>query len=209
MSTVGPVESAAMPALADWIPERLHRFTLDEYEALVAAGVFGRKSRLHLINGCLVEKMTQNPPHSTADLLLGKHLDSLLPAGWHSRGSKPIRIPPGSMPEPDQSVVRGDAEDYADRHPEPSDVGLVVEISDSSLHVARKQSLIYAAAGIKVYWIVNINDRRIEVYTQPSAAGYAERKDYLPGQSVPVVLDGTEVGSIAGDDVLPRIRPRG
>ena len=61
-------------AVGDWVPAHLHRLSLDEYEAMVAASVFGDKGRLHLLNGCLVEKMTQKPPHSTADELCSQVL---------------------------------------------------------------------------------------------------------------------------------------
>jgi Uma2 family endonuclease len=67
---------------------------------------------------------------------------------------------------------------------------------------------IYARAGIAVYWIVNLADRRIEVYTTPSGPGaapdYAERRDYGAEEAVPVVVDGREVGRIAVGDVLPK-----
>ncbi len=62
---------------------------------------------------------------------------------------------------------------------------------------------VYGRAGIPIYWIVNLVDRLIEVYSDPRPDGYATRTDYLPGQYVPVVLDGKVVGQIAVDDLLP------
>jgi Uma2 family endonuclease len=210
MSNAAPVESTTAPPAAELAPSNVHRFTVDEYEALVTAGVgvFGRRNRLHLINGWLVEKMTQNPPHSLTDVLVSDRLARLMPAGWHLRGSKPIRIPPIDMPEPDQAVVRGRPQDYLVWHPVPADVGLVVEISDTSLRVHRnRQARLFGTAGIPVYWVVDINGRRIEVYTEPSPSGYSKVESFEPGQSVPVVLDGVHIGSIAGDDVLPAVAP--
>jgi Uma2 family endonuclease len=175
---------------------------VDEYRAMVAAGVFHKKSRLHLINGLLVKKMTQNPPHSTADTLLSQELDRKVLAGWHVRESKPILLQE-SMPEPDRTIVRGSARDYSKRDPGPRDVGLVIEVSDSSLAEDRLQAAIYAREGIPAYWIVNINQRWIEVYEGPGAAGYERRTDFLPGQAVPLMLDGGLDGEILVDDVLP------
>ena len=113
-----------------------------------------------------------------------------------------------SEPEPDVAVARGDETTYDTRHPGPGDLGLVVEVAYSSLtldrvHLAR----IYARAGIVEYWIVNLIDRQVEVYTQPSgptaAPTYGHRHDYGPGDSVPLVLDGVAVGQVAVSEVLP------
>lgn len=61
-----------------------------------------------------------------------------------------------------------------------------------------------AAAGVPAYWIINLVDRWVEVYTDPCPEGCRVRSIYWPGQSVPIVLDGAEVGRIAVDDMLPR-----
>jgi Uma2 family endonuclease len=111
------------------------------------------------------------------------------------------------VPEPDVSVARGTDADYETRHPQPADLGLVVEVSDSTL--ADDQGIMlrmYASAGIVEYWIVNIPDRQIEVYTQPSGPaatpGFAQAQVYAAGSAVPLVLDGVTVGSIAVNDVI-------
>ena len=104
---------------------------------------------------------------------------------------------------PTSASWRGDPEVYANHHPGPADVGLLIEVSDASL--ARDQGekkINYARAGIPVYWIANLVDRQIEVYTGPSAAGYTVRDDYRAGQVVPVVIGGVTLGSVAVDEVL-------
>jgi Uma2 family endonuclease len=100
-------------------------------------------------------------------------------------------------------VARGDVRDYSHRAPGSSDVGLVAEISDTSLSEDRNLGQVYAATGIPVCWIVNLVDRQVEVYTGPSAAGYVSRVDFVAGQAVPVVIDGVETGRVAVSDVLP------
>ena len=112
-------------------------------------------------------------------------LSQTIPAGWHVRASKPIRIPSqASKPEPDRCIARGSIRDYLQRSPEPADIALVVEISDTSLSEDRKQAVIYAAAGIPTYWLVNLVDRQVEVYTRPGPAGYESRQDYHAGDSI-------------------------
>jgi Uma2 family endonuclease len=177
--------------------------SIERYEAMVDSGVFTKRDRLHLINGLLVVKMTKNPPHVVACDLTRAAIDGLSLAGWYTRVGDPVRLPPDSEPEPDVAVVRGTIRDYSDHHPGPADVALVAEIADSSLTDDRKMARIYGNAGIAVYWIVNLVDRQVEVYTGPHADGYTARDVYRPGDIVPVVVDGKIVGQIAVDDLLP------
>jgi len=204
MSTIAPSELKTPLADPGWIPRPLYRLTLDQYEAMVASGVFSGRERFHLINGFLVAKMTQNDLHATADELCGDALGRTIPAGWHVRAAKPIRIPSqASKPEPDRCVARGSIRDYLQRSPEPSDIALVVEISDSSLSEDRKQAAIYAAGGIPVYWIVNLVDRQLEVYADPSPSGYRSRQDYHAGESIPISIGGNQLSPIVLNDILP------
>ena len=76
-------------------------------------------------------------------------------------------------------------------------------MSDSSLADDRAMVRIYGPAGLPIYWIVNLVDRQVEVYSGPQPDGYATRDVYRPGNYVPFVLDGTIVGQIAVDDILP------
>ena len=79
----------------------------------------------------------------------------------------------------------------------------MIEVSDRSLDDDRKQAVIYGASGIPVHWIINLVDRRIEVFTSPTASGYATQVHYLPGESVPFVLDDVELAVIPVDSLLP------
>jgi Uma2 family endonuclease len=204
MSTMTPMP----PSAPDWVPTPLHRLTVEQYEAMVASGIIKASDRVHLINGCLVGKMTHHPPHAIADELCGKALDRLLPAGWSTRGAKPVRILGlASEPEPDRSVVRGDIRDYERLHPGPVDVALVVEVSKSSLAADRKMAEIYGKAGIPAYWIVNVVDRQVEVYSRPGPAGYDSLEVFAPPYVLTVFIDGVAVGEIAVEDILPREAP--
>lgn len=81
-------------------------------------------------------------------------------------------------------------------------------MSDSSLdRDQQEKAYIYARDGIPVYWIVNLIDRRVEVYTDPTGPAdlpqYRTRQDYPPGAAVPVVLDGVTVGTVPVEELLP------
>lgn len=126
--------------------------------------------------------------------------------GYYVDSQEPITTGE-SEPEPDVFVARGRAEEYA-AHPLAEDTLLVVEIADQTLRRDRNwKKLIYARAGIPAYWIVNLVNRQVEVYTQPSGAAAAA--DYKQTQIVPldgvlpVMIDGREVGRILVKDILP------
>jgi Uma2 family endonuclease len=113
-----------------------------------------------------------------------------------------------SEPEPDVAVVRGNRRDYLERHPEPRETGILVEVPDSTLrHDRGFKKRIYARDRTPVYWIVNLVDRQVEVYTDPTGPAdvpdYRQRQDYKPGEDVPVVIDGQEVGRIPVAELLP------
>lgn len=113
-----------------------------------------------------------------------------------------------SEPEPDLGIIRGDIRNCVDHHPGPADSALIVEIADSSLRRDRgRKKRIYAGAAVRVYWIVNLVDRQIEVYTDPTGPGdkpdYRQHDDFGPGSAVPVVIDGKEIGRLNVADLLP------
>jgi Uma2 family endonuclease len=187
-----------------WIPSPLYRLTLEQYEAMVESGIFTGRDKVQLINGYLVSKMTQNTPHATADDLCGDLLNRLIPHGWYVRVAKPIRLPTeSSEPEPDRCVVRGGIRDYSTRHPGPSDLALAVEVADSSLDDDRMQADIYGRAGISVYWIINLIDRQVEVYSNPGPSGYRSLEVFVPPHVLTVMIDGVEVGEIPVAEILP------
>jgi Uma2 family endonuclease len=193
-----------MQADSAWVPSSLYRLTLEQYEAMVAAGIFTGRERVHLINGYLVEKMTQKPPHAVADELCGEALRPILPAGWSLRSGKPVRIPGwASEPEPDRSVVRGGIRDYAGQHPGPADIALIIEVAKSSLDDGRAMAGIYGRAGIPFYWIINLIDGQVEVYSNPGPSGYASVVVLAPPHVLSVVIDGVEVGQIPVAEILP------
>ncbi len=93
------------------------------------------------------------------------------------------------------------------RNPSPSECVVVAEVADSSLRFDQTTKLeLYAGAKVAVYWIVNLKDRRVEVYTQPKGGKnptYKSHVDYGPDDAVPVVIAGKTVGTIAVKELLP------
>jgi len=183
------------------------RFTVGEYHRLTELGILTEDDNLELLEGYLVLKMARNPPHDGTLHRTLKRLARDLPPGWDVRIQAAVTLA-DSEPEPDLAVVRDDPDGYTTRHPGPADVGLVIEVADSTLAGDRAdKGRIYARAGIPWYWIINLPDRQVEVYSSPSgptgAPAYAQRKDYQPGDAVALTLSSAVVASIPVQDLLP------
>ncbi len=188
-------------------PGPVWRFTVDQYHAMIKAGILTEEDRVELLEGWLIPKMTKNPRHCTATWLARTALERVTPAGWYVDSQDPVTTSE-SEPEPDTAVIRGNRRDYTDRHPGPADTAMLVEVSDSSLGRDRGlKKRVYARAAVPVYWIVNLPENRIEVYSDPTGPAdepdYRQRRDYLAGEEVPVVIDGREVGQVLVRDLLP------
>jgi Uma2 family endonuclease len=202
MSTLTPAQSMVSP-LSTLAPLTPRRITVDEFDRIIESGSLHDSEKILLVDGYMVTRMPKSPEHSFSTNEALEALVKLLPTGWTARKEDPVRIPAYDEPEPDISIVRGSSADYRHRIPNSPDVGLLVEVSVKSLTADRRQAELYGRSGIPVYWIVNLVDRQIEVYTNPGPTGYATRTDFASGQHVPVVIDGRQCGQIAVDAILP------
>jgi Uma2 family endonuclease len=151
----------------------------------------------------LVEKRSKNPAHRIATRRTCDALKRILPEGWYADEQSPITTPE-SEPEPDISIVRGTTDLYADRHPGPGDVGLVIEVADSSLTRDRGiKKRIYARAGVPVYWLIDLNSRTLEIYSDPNDEDYLSWQVVPESGSVALTLDRQTVAPIQFAEFLP------
>jgi Uma2 family endonuclease len=150
-------------------PLSMHRFTVEEYERLGKSGVLTEDDSVELLEGLIVRKMTKNPLHDSTIDFLNRILGQQLPPGWFLRIQNVLRTQ-DSEPDPDVVVATGDWMDFRRRHPTAKEVALVIEVSESSLEQDWRKCRIYARAGVIEYWIVDLNDARLEVFTQPNLA---------------------------------------
>jgi Uma2 family endonuclease len=187
-------------------PRPQKRFTVAQYHRLLELGIIKKEDRCELIHGLIVEKPRVNPPHATAITRLLNRLFPLVAGTATLRIQLPVTCT-DSEPEPDVVIAVGTEEDYEHRHPGPRDVLLLVEVSDSTLDDDTTTKLqLYAAEKVAQYWVINLIDRRVEVYTNPrggKAPAYRTRTEYTPGQSVPVTIGKKTVGSISVSELLP------
>ncbi|MEG5082217.1 Uma2 family endonuclease [Microcoleus sp. AT8-B4] len=197
-----PVESVAA------IPNDLIlRLSIEQYHAIIQAGILTDDDSVELLEGWLVFKMPKNPPHRVTTRLVRTALENILPPGWYVDSQEPITLS-NSEPEPDIVVVRGDTRQYLDRHPGAEDIALIIEVSDTTLQRDRTvKKRIYARAGIAIYWIVNLVEGLVDVYSQPIAEveqpDYSQRLDFGRSAVIPIIIEGREIGEIAVDALLP------
>lgn len=151
-----------------------------EYDQLVALGVF-QDERVELLEGVIVQMSPIGPPHNATV----QRLTELLVLALHGRAG--VRCQSSfaalefSEPEPDFTVVP--LGDYDADH--PSTAHLVIEVAESSLALDRGKKLrLYASCAVPEYWVVNLAERCIEVYTSPSPGAYAHVERFERGQSI-------------------------
>ena len=168
------------------------KFTIDEYHKLVDLGLFTENDRIELIRGEIIEMAPKRTPHSVCNSILFGELYRLLYDRANVRGREPITLFANSEPEPDVVIARKKDDNYLSAHPTAEDIILVIEISDSTLKYDRETKLsLYAEAGVNNYWIVNLVENHLEVYTNPFSSdsnkfGYRNKSIILPNENIEV-----------------------
>jgi Uma2 family endonuclease len=150
-----------------------HRITVDEYFRMFEEKIISPDARVELIEGVIIDMAPIGPPHNLAVMMLNRLLVNafgdlalVLPQGS-------VRLSDFTMPEPDFAILKPHAQLYGSRHAGPSDIFLLIEVSDSSLQydVGLKAAL-YARHGIPEYWIIDLKNSRLRLCRSPLDGGY-------------------------------------
>lgn len=201
MPTPQPVEIRDdLPALP------IYRLSVDQYHQMIEQRIFDEDDAVELLAGWVALKMPRTPLHESVIRRIRRLLEARVEPEWMVDTQTPIELA-DSEPEPDLSIVRPADDDYAHGHPKANDIGLLIEVAQTTLKTNRGLKLqIYAAGGIPEYWIVNLVDEQIEVYRTPSVVNgqptYVDRQDFKAGSSVPLILGGKSYEPIPIGDVL-------
>lgn len=154
-------------------PFAFRLWTVEEYHRMAEAGIFHPEERVELIAGQIIRMSAKGTPHTAAVRRTARVLRCLLENRAEVYTQDPIELDDFSEPEPDVAVVRLDPLDYADHHPTPSDVYLIIEVADSSLKYDREtKAKAYARSGIADYWVLDVIDRKLHVFREPTQEGY-------------------------------------
>ena len=145
-----------------------YHWTLEDYDQIISLGLLEGK-HVELVQGEILVMSPMGEPHALTIMQLNEILIPYFNSrtGYRLRIQMPLALPSlTSEPEPDLAVVPLDAPtSMAGR---PTSAALVIEVAESSLHYDRdRKGPLYAAAGIRDYWLVNLPERRLEVYRRP------------------------------------------
>lgn len=148
-------------------------FTVEEYHRMAAAGILSEDDRVELIEGEIVEMTPIGSRHASCAIRLNQLFSQRLGQRALVSVQNPIRLGERSEPQPDLALLRPRPDFYAQAHPEPRDVLLLVEVAETSGAYDREVKLpLYARAGIAEVWLVDLEHAGIEVYRQPGPQGY-------------------------------------
>ena len=143
-------------------------FSVAEYDQMVATGILRDDDRVELIEGEIIAMSPIGPPHAACVRRLTQLLSGLLADRSQVSVQCPVAIPNWSEPNPDLALLVPRADFYADAHPLPRQVQLLVEVADSSFaHDTQVKAPMYARAGIRELWVVDLNADRVLVHTRP------------------------------------------
>ncbi|MCH8317261.1 MAG: Uma2 family endonuclease [Bacteroidetes bacterium] len=153
------------------IREKISPITVSAYHIMYENGAIDEN--VELIEGVIVEKMPKKPIHSAIVARLNELIRNFLLPHLHIRQEQPITFL-RSEPEPDLAVVKGNENDYLYSH--PSKAEFIIEVALTSLALDREKIAIYAKAGIPEYWIINVKQKEIEVYSDLKKSQYIKKK---------------------------------
>jgi Uma2 family endonuclease len=152
---------------------QLRLWTVEEYHRMAEAGIFGADERVELLEGKIIWMIAKGTAHRSAVSRTDRLLQNRLKNVALICVQDPVKLNERSEPEPDIAVVKVEPLDYADHHPTPSEVYLIIEVADSSLKLdCETKAQAYSQAGIQDYWVLDVVNRQLHVFREPTPEGY-------------------------------------
>jgi Uma2 family endonuclease len=153
-----------------------HRFSVKDYYRMAEGGVLRPDARVELLDGKIIDMSPIGPFHGGLVNRLIRVFNQISQGRWTLSAQNPLRLDDHSEPEPDVMLLKPAEDDYTSRHPQPEDVFLLIEVSDTTLGYDREEKLpAYGRAGVAEVWIVNLQDAMVEVYREPHFTGYVSK----------------------------------
>jgi Uma2 family endonuclease len=167
------------------VSTQIRQLTSTEYYGMMESGIIREGERVELISGQIFTMAAKGTRHTLSTRKLFKQLLALIGDRADVQSQDPITLPNNSEPEPDIVIARLRSDDYANSHPSPTDIILVIEVADSSIKFDREtKAPLYAAAGISEYWMIDLIDDRLEIYRQPEGDIYTSIEIITPPRSI-------------------------
>jgi hypothetical protein len=185
-----------------------YQFSVQQYHRMIELRILKEDDPVELLEGWIARKMPHNPAHDGTVWVIQTTFQPLVVPSWIVRTQSSITTR-DSEPEPDIVVARAPGSKYLTAHPKPKDIGLIVEVSDTSLELDRSvKAELFARAKIPIYWIINIPEQQIEVYTQPrggKSPAYKQRQVYDINATVPLVLGTKVIAHLPVRELIPEL----
>lgn len=163
--------------------KKSHLINVKTYDLMIKHRILTENDNVELLNGEIIDKMPKGTKHTSATRLITKFFYRTLGEKVVIQVQDPILLDDLSEPEPDIVLAKSDKKEYAERHPAPEDILLIVEVSDSTLYFDRNEKgEAYSRAGIQQYLIINVENKTIEDYRQPGADGFQSKQTYKIGE---------------------------
>ena len=176
---------------------RLHRLSVEDYHRMGEAGVFAPGARTELIEGAIIDMTPIGSRHASAVRRLDAVFSRFLGEQVMISVQCPIVLGDLSEPQPDLALLRPRDDFYADSHPRPENVFLVVEVADASIAFDRTTKLpLYARHGIPLAWLLDLPARTLEIHRDPGDSGYARIECRGPGDLAAVPSPGLRDTSV-------------
>ena len=155
---------------------QLKYWTVQEYHQMSDLGILDPSQRTELIAGQIILMTSKGTPHVVTLQLLANNIQEQLGKTALIRTQDPIRLDNFSEPEPDLVIVQGTILDYTEHHPVPDDIYLVIEVADSTLKQdCEVKDKLYARSSIAEYWVVDIKNRQVQIFRDPTPTGYGSQ----------------------------------
>ena len=164
---------------------RTRRFSVEEYHRMVQVRILKEDDRVELIEGEIIEVTAIGPRHALCVDRLNARLGAALRDRAIVRVQGPVSVSPDSEPQPDLALFRPPMARYAESHPGPADLFLVIEVAETTADDDRARKIpLYARAGIQEVWLVHLPAQAIEVYRAPTSSGYQDVRIARRGQTL-------------------------
>ena len=177
-------------------------FTVSDVEQMEKAGILGEDDRLELIHGEILAMSPTGSLHAAAVARATHTLVKLVGVKAIVWIQSSTQLSKYTAPQPDVALLKPRDNFYAPKLPQPQDALLYIEVADSSLKYDRDfKTELYAEAGIPEYWIADIQNDRLLVYSDPHGKTYRASRQLQRGERIaPQLLPDCEV---TADDLLP------
>ena len=151
----------------------IHRFNIEEYHRLIESNILHEDDRVELVEGRIVDMTPIGSKHAACVNRLNEIFSEKLQKRAIVTIQNPVRLTEYSELEPDIAIIKRRPDFYAEQHPQPEDVLLIIEVSDSSLdYDAETKIPLYAKANIQEVWLVNLKENILQIYNEPTPEGY-------------------------------------